>query len=192
MHTSASLEGHTTQRWPQRIAGLLQRTPWLTKLILRVMHRLQPRYSVGVVGVVADAQREHVLLAEHVYHSPYPWGLPGGWIKRGEDPATTAEREIREEMGLQVRAVRPLLIETSRAWKQHLTVVFLCEMVTDTQEIRLSHELIGYRWATWDTLPPMVPFHRRAVQAAHTVLTATHHEEASGAPADAPQDANDA
>ena len=182
VQTTASLEGHSTRRWPQRIAAFLRRMPWLTKLILRVVHWVQPRYTVGVVGVITDARAERVLLVEHVYHHPYPWGLPGGWIKRGEDPATTAEREICEETGLQVRAVRPLLIETSRDWKRHLTVVFLCELAADVQPIRLSHELTGYRWATWDTMPPMVRFHRRAVEAARAALAEKHHEEVSGAP----------
>ena len=64
-------------------------------------------FPVGVIGVLLDEIGERVLLVEHIFHTFRPWGLPGGWIARGEDPARTAEREYREETGLHVRAVTP-------------------------------------------------------------------------------------
>jgi 8-oxo-dGTP pyrophosphatase MutT (NUDIX family) len=40
-----------------------------------------------------------VLLVRHSYHQPDRWLLPGGGLARGEDPAVTAARELREETG---------------------------------------------------------------------------------------------
>ncbi|NJN51109.1 MAG: NUDIX hydrolase [Gammaproteobacteria bacterium] len=50
-------------------------------------------------------QDERFLLVVH--HQRFPggrprWGLPGGRIERGEDLATTARRELREELSVQV------------------------------------------------------------------------------------------
>jgi len=38
------------------------------------------------------------------------WTLPGGWADPGESPARNAEREVREEAGLEVRAARLLAV----------------------------------------------------------------------------------
>ncbi len=151
------------KRW---VGALLRRWPWLGWLAQRVMKRLQPRVTIGVVGVVLDASGERVLLVEHIFHPRHPWGLPGGWMSRGETPVQTVEREIQEETGLQVHAVRPLCIEVTPAMRRHLDVVYLCALGGGEQAIRLSAELLDYRWARPDDLPPLMALQARAIRAA--------------------------
>jgi len=150
-------------RWQRRVAGLLRRHPWAGTALQRTVRLAQPRFTCGVVGVLPDAGRTRVLLVEHVYHARTPWGLPGGWMARDEDPARTAEREFAEETGLRVRAVRPLLIVLGKKWRRHLDVVFLLEQDGTDQAIRLCDELLSYRWAGLDDLPPVVALHRQAI-----------------------------
>ncbi|MEB2289333.1 MAG: NUDIX hydrolase [Anaerolineae bacterium] len=150
-------------RWQRRVAGLLRRYPWTSMALQRTVRLVQPRFTCGVVGVLLDAEARRVLLVEHVYHGRTPWGLPGGWIARDENPAHTAEREFAEETGLRVRAVRPLLVVLGTHWRRHLDVVFLLEQDGAGQTIRLCDELLSYRWAAPDELPPVVALHREAI-----------------------------
>ena len=53
--------------------------------------------ALGVAALVTDDQGR-VLLVRHSY-SP-GWRLPGGGVGRGEPPAHTILRELREEVGL--------------------------------------------------------------------------------------------
>jgi ADP-ribose pyrophosphatase YjhB (NUDIX family) len=128
------------------------------------MRLVQPHFTVGVVGVLLDDSGERVLLVEHVFHSKHPWGLPGGWINRDEDPAQTVEREFFEETGLRVRAVRPLVVERASGMRRHIDMIFLCVLDGEQQAIRLSNELLGYRWVPLDDLPPLVAFQRRVIE----------------------------
>jgi len=155
------------RQWHRRIAGLVQRHPWAARLVQRAYGLFQPRFTVGVVGLLFDSSGR-VLLVEHVLHARRPWGLPGGWLARGEDPAQTVEREFFEETGLRVRAVRPVLIERAPDMRAHMDVVYLCELAGQSQPIRLSHELMSYRWAPRDALPPLVAFHEKAIREVHT------------------------
>jgi 8-oxo-dGTP pyrophosphatase MutT (NUDIX family) len=107
----------------RRIAALVQKTPWAINAA-RVIWRLwQPKFSAGVVGVVFNAQR-HVLLVEHVFHPYSPWGLPGGWVERGEDPAQTVQRELLEELEMTVEVGPVLLVDNE--YGNHLDLAYLC------------------------------------------------------------------
>jgi len=158
------------RRWHKRVAWLMQRFPWSGLLVQRGYRLRQPRVTIGAVGVLLDGAGEQVFLVEHVLHAEYPWGLPGGWIGRGENPAQAVEREFREETGLHVRALRPLLIECTPQLRAHLDTVFLCVLDGEPQTARLSHELLSCRWTPLDALPPLVPFHRKAIRAAQRDL----------------------
>jgi hypothetical protein len=59
-------------RWFGRIARAYRRYPWLGRMTQRGMRLIQPRFTVGAVGVLLDASGERVLLVEHVFHAVRP------------------------------------------------------------------------------------------------------------------------
>jgi len=148
------------------LSHALRRVPPLVLLAQRAYQRTQPRYTLGVVGVLPDETGARVLLVEHVLHASHPWGLPGGWLGRSEDPAQAVVREFREETGLRVRAVRPLLIQRAPGMRGHMDVAYLCALEDGPQDIQLSRELLTARWLAWDALPPLLDFQRQALAAA--------------------------
>jgi 8-oxo-dGTP diphosphatase len=62
-----------------------------------------PRLAAGALFVHEDK----MLLVRKTYGDR--WDIPGGYVDRGESPASACERELREELGLN-RAVRRLLV----------------------------------------------------------------------------------
>ncbi len=61
-----------------------------------------PRLASGALFVEGD----NILLVRKTYGNR--WDMPGGYVDRGESPASACERELREELGL-VRTARRLL-----------------------------------------------------------------------------------
>lgn len=58
------------------------------------------RCAIGAACALFDG--DQILLVRHTY-GRLNWELPGGGGLPGEDPATTARRELREETGLNLR-----------------------------------------------------------------------------------------
>ena len=151
-------------RYKRPLARGLQRAPWIVRLMQIGWRRFgQPWITVGALGAVFN-DRGEMLLVEHVFHPISPWGLPGGWMNRNEDPSETVARELLEETGLQVRVDRPLIIRRTPELRSHLDIAFLCEAAPGT--IRLSGELLDYRWVDPANPPPLMSFHRQVVAAA--------------------------
>ena len=122
----------------------------------------QGRNTAGVTGVLLDDENR-VLLVEHVFHARRPWGLPGGWLGRNEEPARAIAREFREETGLVVEVVRPLLVAQGRRWKAHLDIAFLLRAENPMPPLELSYELSDYGWFALDDLPPVNRFTREVL-----------------------------
>jgi ADP-ribose pyrophosphatase YjhB (NUDIX family) len=70
---------------------------------------LHQKFILGVLAVVVDNEGR-VLLLDHVYRSEFPWALPSGWVRRGEQLEEAITREIREEVRLEVKDVTLLRI----------------------------------------------------------------------------------
>ena len=88
-------------------------------------------HHVAVVAVVLDDG--DVLVAEHPFRFG-AWALPGGWVHRFEDPFRAVEREVREELGIDVVAVEVVGCERqgnpAPVRPSSLTVAIRCELRT--------------------------------------------------------------
>lgn len=145
----------------QQLAQVIRRFPRLMLIPYYTYRFFQPKYSVGVIGVVLNSDNK-ILLVEHLFHPRLPWGLPGGWINFNEDPDKAVERELSEELALEVDAHRLLLMERSSF--NHINVAYLCQAKNDVG--KLSYELLGYKWFRFEELPQLHEFHYHAIQVA--------------------------
>jgi 8-oxo-dGTP pyrophosphatase MutT (NUDIX family) len=68
--------------------------------VLRVWWRIRTPTADGVKCVVRDGG--DVVYVRHTYGDREAWELPGGGIKREEEPRAAAAREAREELGVDV------------------------------------------------------------------------------------------
>ena len=83
---------------------------------LRLREEVQavPRVALGVVAAVlvrrAPGTAPEVLIAQRPpgKWQAGRWEFPGGKIEQSESPADAVVRELREELGVTVRAARPL------------------------------------------------------------------------------------
>ena len=132
-----------------------------------VMRLTTPRHSVGVL-VVLRRPDGRVLLVDQPYLEG--WSLPGGNLKRGEDPTSGAIRELREEIGVHVPVRRPVLavLRTHDRWVSFVVDHDVDDLTADAVRPR-SEEIGGLGWFDPDALPPLA---RDVVEPMRLVLEA--------------------
>ncbi len=121
--------------WMQRIASSLVR----------------PHHLVAVGALILD-KKGKLLLCKHTYRRQYPWGLPGGDLKPGEDPVQGLMREVREETGMIVRVAELLLVENIPDIHQ-LTLTYHCKGVEGV--FLPNDEVAGIGYFDLDSLPEL-------------------------------------
>jgi 8-oxo-dGTP diphosphatase len=104
------------------------------------------------------------------------WDIPGGFCDETEHPAKTAEREILEETGLHVRAVRFLGIWLDTYGGDNpdpqpevtMNIFYLCELQDPPESAHTTDEVNEIGWFSPNNLPEDLAFpnHARHVVAA--------------------------
>ena len=85
---------------------------------------LNPKFTVGVIGLVRDDQGR-VLLLRHTYRPEAPWGLPGGGLRKGERLEECLHREIQEEAGIEVE-IESLLSAATDVDRKLVDMIYYC------------------------------------------------------------------
>lgn len=149
------------KKW-QETALKLMRRPLLHRLMVLGINFLVPRQRIGT-SLVAFDEHDRVLMLRHVFHPFSPWGLPGGWLKRNEDPAVGVLRELREETGL-TAVLGPVVCVAHEPYPIHIGIAYLGQI--QPGQISLSNEIIESAWFDVDQLPsPLLPFVHSAIHA---------------------------
>jgi len=105
------------------------------------------KFTVSAAVVVVNEANE-VLLLEHVLRPGSGWGLPGGFLKKGEQPEFGIRREIREEVGIDLDGLRILKVWT---FGPHLEILFAATPIGEPA-VKTS-EIYGFGWFGVDDLP---------------------------------------
>jgi ADP-ribose pyrophosphatase YjhB (NUDIX family) len=137
------------------------------RVLLRAAHAVRRRWRIfrkvplRGVSVILTNDAGEVLLVRHSYGAPV-WALPGGGLSSQEDPAEGAQREVREE--LDVELSQPVLLQQMEeiiSGSPHTAYVYSAKCKGAPKPD--GREVLEARFFAHDALPPDVSAltHRR-------------------------------
>ena len=135
---------------PYRLLGPLWRRlpPWGRMFFIR---RTQPTFTVSAAAVVLNGKGE-VLLLDHILRPGGGWGLPGGFLDAGEQPAEAIRRELMEETGIELSDLRMFQVRTLG---RHIEILFSARTNGDPKV--MSREIKELGWFRPETVPENLP-----------------------------------
>ncbi|HOM67172.1 MAG: NUDIX hydrolase [Brevefilum fermentans] len=120
-----------------------------------------PKFLVSVDALIFNAENA-CLLFNHPYRQDYTWGLPGGYLKRGEHPQSAIQREVFEESGLEIQVIK--LLDTTMSEKhRRITLIYLAEIVGEVK-FTPSVEVSEFGFFPADHLPDLFPNQKALIQ----------------------------
>lgn len=106
-----------------------------------------PDHLIADITCKALIQRDGKFLI--VQESDEQWALPGGRMNVGEEPRVALEREVMEELGLEIEVgdVVDCTVFTSKSGMHHFIIVFRASTSNADTEIKIDKtEVVDYRW----------------------------------------------
>ncbi|MEM8904139.1 MAG: NUDIX domain-containing protein [Actinomycetota bacterium] len=157
------------ERWASLLRPLYRlvgRLPERVRVVLTGVRT--PIYRLGSSCVIVDDEGRWLL----VRHSYRPgWSLPGGGLSRGEDPAETARREMREELQIEVELGDPFPVVDGHY--QRLTFLFPAR-ITSGEPTVVTPELEEFGWYHPASLPEGDRWLRQVAESARRHLAGDH------------------
>jgi len=117
----------------------------------------KPRVAAG--ALFFDDQ-DNVLLVKPTYKDG--WDIPGGYVEPGETPAEACQREVKEELGLELPIRRLLVVDWAPSEGEGDKVLFVFDggMITPASADQLSlprAELVTFAFQPPEALNDLMP-----------------------------------
>lgn len=126
--------------------------------------------TVDIVLFTIRERKLHLLLIRRLAE-PFAgaYALPGGFVVEGESVDAAAERELREEAGVEKVYLEQLYTfgEPGRDPRGRVVTVAYYAMVPQTQALRAGTDAADAAWFPVDKLPALAFDHRQIVEYAH-------------------------
>jgi 8-oxo-dGTP diphosphatase len=111
-------------------------------------------------------REDKVLLFRRASHSAHSgqWEFPGGKVDRDEKPVEALVREIREELGIEVKIQKPLTSSTNDSLE---LIPFLVEDFDESKIVLIDHDSMVWmgkeNQSQFDILPLDLPIFNEAL-----------------------------
>jgi 8-oxo-dGTP pyrophosphatase MutT (NUDIX family) len=142
--------------WNRRSRRIAYENPWLTIFHDEVD---RPDGQPGIYGVVhfanvaagvvaIDAEDRVALVGQHRYTlDQYAWEIPEGGVPEGEDPLAGAQRELREETGLDAAEWQELArVHLSNSVTDEVAFLYLATGLAHGEATPDGTEALEVRW----------------------------------------------
>jgi 8-oxo-dGTP diphosphatase len=134
----------------------------LRRFVIRLTNA---RFTVTAGAVILNEENQ-VLILKHPFRDGSGWGLPGGFLKAGEQPLEALQRELREEIGIELAHAKVCWTRSFKRPRQ-VEILFLGKVKGEV-ELR-SMEVEHAVWCDPEALPEGLPHDqkllvRRAVE----------------------------
>lgn len=125
------------------------------------------KFSIGVGGLLMHAGRT-LIVQRGQNPGQGRWTLPGGYVEEDETPDEAVVRELKEEVGLEVRVMELLSVRNSiRADDQNAYYVFRVELAGLLEIVIDGDETVRAEFVTpaeFETVGDVAPFTRWIIE----------------------------
>lgn len=122
---------------------------------LRAVRAFQAKFTASTAAMVFNAEGE-VLLLKHAMRPYSAWGLPGGFIDRGEQPETAIKRELLEEAGIELESLEMYRVRTIRT---HIEILYTA--TCRGEAVVSSGEIVDLGWFSAENFPDGLGYGQR-------------------------------
>jgi 8-oxo-dGTP diphosphatase len=121
------------------------------------MRLTHARFTVTAGALIFNDEGK-ILLLKHRFRPGSGWGLPGGFLEKGEQPLDALRRELREEVALELEDVE---IFASRSFRKPRQVEVLYRCRANGPVTPRTMEVERAEWFSPASLPDGLPRDQR-------------------------------
>ncbi len=119
------------------------------------MTQQRERPRVGVAAIISR-EKKVLMLKRKNAHGAGTWSFPGGHLEFNETFEACAQRETKEETGIEVKNIQYLTTTNDRFRKEgkhYITIFMLCDYAAGEATIREPERSTDIGWFSWDNIP---------------------------------------